>query len=91
MKEERVELLNAWKSFEQAHGTAEQQEKIEKQMPRKVKKRRRLEEDRFEEYIDYVFPADDEGMAKNLKLLERARLFKLQQEQATNGTNGADH
>lgn len=93
LKEERVELLNAWKSFEQAHGTAEDQEKIEKQMARKVKKRRKVEEDRFEEYIDYVFPADDEGAAKNLKLLERARLWKLQQAQATNGngTNGVEH
>ena len=86
MKEERVELLNAWKGFEQVHGDDEEKANIEKQMPRKVKKRRRLEEDRFEEYVDYVFPADDEGAAKNLKLLERARLWKLQQ--AGNGTNG---
>lgn len=90
MKEERVELLNAWKSFEQAHGSDEDKEKIEKQMPRRVKKRRRLEEDRFEEYIDYVFPADDESAAKNLKLLERARLWKLQQEAASNGAKGTN-
>lgn len=99
MKEERVELLNAWKSFEQAHGSDEDKQKIDKQMPRRVKKRRRLEEDKFEEYIDYVFPADDESAVKNLNLLERARLWKLQKEaqeaeasdSSANGTNGDTH
>ena len=89
MKEERVELLNAWKSFEQAHGSAEDNEKIEKQMPRRVKKRRRVEEDTFEEYVDYVFPADDESTAKMASLLQRARAWK-QQQQATDGANGTN-
>lgn len=94
MKEERVELLNAWRSFEHTHGTAEDIEKIEKQMPKRVKKHRRVEEDRFEEYIDYVFPADDESANKMSKLLQRARDWKQQQQQQmANGSstsNGAE-
>jgi len=93
MKEERVDLLNAWRSFEHTHGSPEDIEKIEKQMPRKVKKRRRLEEDRFEEYVDYVFPADDESAAKMSKLLQMAHAWKQQQNSTVaNGTssNGTD-
>jgi crooked neck len=86
LKEERVDLLNAWKSFEHTHGSAEDIEKIEKQIPRKVKKRRKIEEDRFEEYLDYVFPADDESAAKMSKLLQMAHAWK--QKQQTAPTNG---
>ena len=81
LKPERVSLLNAWKSFEQTHGTAEDVEKVEKQMPRKVKKRRKLEDDTFEEYVDYVFPADDESAAKLSNLLAKAWEWKAKQQQ----------
>ena len=86
MKEERVDLLNAWKSFEQTHGSGEDIEKIEKQMPRKERKRRKIEEDRFEEYIDYIFPADDQSAANMSKLLQMAHAWK--QQQTANGVNG---
>ncbi|OAP54528.1 pre-mRNA-splicing factor clf1 [Fonsecaea erecta] len=89
MKEERVDLLNAWRSFEQTHGSAEDIERIEKQMPRKVKKRRKIEDDRFEEYIDYVFPADDESAAKMSKLLQMAHAWKSKQ-QANGSADSAD-
>lgn len=88
LKEERVDLLNAWKSFEHTHGGAEDIEKIEKQMPRKVKKRRKIEDDRFEEYLDYVFPADDESAAKMSKLLQMAHAWKQNQQTTTTTTNG---
>ncbi|KAG6052930.1 NineTeen Complex (NTC) component [Claviceps sp. LM77 group G4] len=65
LKEERVSLLNAWLSFEREHGSETDQESVQKQMPRRTKKRRRLEDDSYEEYFDYIFPADDE-QAKNL-------------------------
>ncbi|CAH0019392.1 unnamed protein product [Clonostachys rhizophaga] len=65
LKEERVALLNAWLSFENEHGSPEEVEGVRKQMPRTVKKRRQLEDDTWEEYMDYVFPADDQ-QAKNL-------------------------
>ncbi len=76
---QRVALLNAWKSFENTHGSAEDIDKVEKQMPRKVKKRRKLDDDSFEEYMDYVFPADDESTAKLSKLLQMAHAWKQQE------------
>ena len=81
LKEERVALLNAYLSFERTHGGEEDIEKVEKQMPRKVKKRRRLDDDSFEEYMDYVFPADDEGAAKISRLLAMAQEWKKGQVQ----------
>lgn len=77
--EQRVELLNAWRSFEHTHGSREDIDKIEKQMPRRVKKRRKLEDDRYEEYMDYVFPADDQSAANLSKLLQRAHQWKQTQ------------
>ena len=50
-------------------------------MPRKVKKRRKLDDDSFEEYVDYVFPADDESAAKLAKFMANAQKWK--QAQAT--------
>lgn len=76
---QRVELLNAWKAFEQTHGSAEDLAAIEKQMPRRVKKRRKLDDDRYEEYMDYVFPADDASAANLSRLLQRAHAWKQQQ------------
>ncbi|KAI9847540.1 MAG: NineTeen Complex (NTC) component [Thelocarpon superellum] len=79
---QRVALLNAWKSFEQTHGSAEDLEKVEAQMPRKVKKRRKLDGEsmEFEEYIDYVFPADDQQAANLSKLLQMAHSWKKGQD-----------
>jgi crooked neck len=88
LKEERVDLLNAWKSFENTHGSKEDIEKIEQQMPRRVKKRRKLDDDQFEEYLDYVFPADDESAAKMSRLLQMAHAWKQQQQQQQQTTNG---
>lgn len=71
LKEERVSLLNAWLSFERTHGTEEDIDAVQRQMPRRIKRRRRVQddsgdnEDVYEEYFDYVFPADDQ-QAKNL-------------------------
>ena len=65
LKEECVSLLNAWLSFERTHGSQSDVDKVQAQMPRRVKKRRQLEDDSFEEYFDYVFPADD-SQAKSL-------------------------
>ena len=77
-----MELLNAWRSFEHTHGSSEDIDKIEKQMPRRVKKRRKLDDDRYEEYMDYVFPADDQSAANLSKLLQKAHQWKQEQGQA---------
>ncbi|MCJ1420255.1 NineTeen Complex (NTC) component [Xylographa parallela] len=79
LKEERVALLNAWRSFEATHGKKEDAEKVEGMMPRKVKKRRKLDDDSFEEYMDYVFPADDDSDGKITRLLAMAQEWKKSQ------------
>jgi crooked neck len=76
LKEERVSLLNAWLSFEKTHGSEEDIDKVQKQMPRKIKKRRKLDDDSYEEYLDYVFPADDQATAKLSSFLARAQAWK---------------
>lgn len=79
---QRVVLLNAWKSFENTHGSPADIKKVEVQMPRKVKKRRKLDDDSYEEYMDYIFPADEQANAGMLKLLEAAHKWKQATGQA---------
>ncbi|OLN92896.1 Pre-mRNA-splicing factor CLF1 [Colletotrichum chlorophyti] len=76
LKEETVTLLNAWLSFERTHGADQDEDKVQKLMPRKTKRRRRLEDDTFEEYIDYVFPADDKQTQNLSSLLAMAQAWK---------------
>ena len=98
MKEERADLLNAWRSFEHIHGSPDDIEKIEKRMPRKVPKRRKIEEDRFEEYLDFVFPEDSAGAERMSKLLQMSQAWKQNLNNvatngtpSVNGTNGEVH
>jgi crooked neck len=61
---------------------------VEAKLPKRVKKRRRTtlvdqstgqaanEEAGWEEYYDYVFPDDQEGQKKSLKILEMAHKWK---------------
>ncbi|KAK8050412.1 Pre-mRNA-splicing factor CLF1 [Apiospora phragmitis] len=76
LKEERVSLLNSWLAFERVHGADEEIEKVQKQMPRRVKKMHRLEDDTYEERIDYVFPADDEDKQDLSNMLAMAAAWK---------------
>jgi crooked neck len=78
LKNERVSILNAWLAFEKTHGSEEDIEKIQKQMPRRTKKKRRLEDDTWEEYTDYVFPADDQQAKGLSNLLAMAQAWKQQ-------------
>ena len=78
-RDQRVALLNAWKSFENTHGSREDIEKVEKQLPVRVKRWRKLDDDSYEEYMDYVFPADNESAAKMSKLLQMAHQWKQAQ------------
>lgn len=75
-KAERVTLLNAWLAFEREQGSAEDVEKVEKQMPRKVRKTRKNEDGEMEEYIDYVFPVDEQQPADISNLLAMAQAWK---------------
>ena len=72
-------MLNAWKSFEATHGSPDDIAKVDKQMPRRVKKRRKLDDDSFEEYMDYVFPTDDQSAANMSKFLAMVHQWKQAQ------------
>jgi len=83
LKEERVILLEAWKEFEQAQGSAETQKHVQDLMPKMVKKRRQVESadgavagsSQWEEYFDYIFP-DDQAEKPSFKLLSKAHEWK---------------
>ncbi|XP_013390405.1 crooked neck-like protein 1 isoform X2 [Lingula anatina] len=82
-KEERLMLLEAWREYEHEHGTEESLAEVEKQMPKKVKKRKKVQTEDgsdagWEEYFDYIFP-DDEAAQPNLKLLAMAKMWKQKQ------------
>ncbi|PHH53087.1 Pre-mRNA-splicing factor clf1 [Ceratocystis fimbriata CBS 114723] len=75
-KEDCVTLLNAWLSFEHTHGSDEDQDKVQKQMPRRVKKRRTAEDGTIEEFVDYVFPADDQQVKNLSGIMAMAQKWK---------------
>merc|ERR1712227_707893 len=83
-KEERLMLLEAWAEFESEEGDEKSQAQVGELMPRRVKKRRKIETDDgsdqgWEEYFDYIFP-EDEAAKPNLKLLAMAKMWKKQKE-----------
>ena len=78
-KEERVMLLEAWRAFEAGAADGDV-ERVEKKMPRRVKRKRAIFADDGapagqEEYYDYIFP-EEQGAAPNLKILEAAYAWK---------------
>lgn len=83
-KEERLMLLESWKSYEQEFGNESAQQRVAKLMPERVKKRRKLQAEDgsdagWEEYYDYIFP-EDAANQPNLKLLAMAKRWKKQQK-----------
>jgi len=79
-KEERLMLLEAWRDFEKEEGDEKTQSQVSELMPRRVKKRRKIESEDgsdqgWEEYFDYIFP-EDEAAKPNLKLLAMAKMWK---------------
>nr|CAG4643749.1 EOG090X01R1 [Lepidurus arcticus] len=83
-KEERLMLLEAWRDFEGELGESDDQDNVARLMPKRVKKRRRIQTEDgsdagWEEYFDYLFP-EDEAMRPNLKLLAMAKAWKQQQD-----------
>jgi crooked neck len=85
---QRVTLLNASLAFEKTHGSTDDIAKVQKQMPRKTKRRRKLDDDSYEEYIDYVFPADDRATANLSNLLKLAQSWKEKGGNITAVVNG---
>lgn len=78
--EERAIFLESWRDFERENGDEDSIEKVQKKMPRRVKKKRKVyREDGsdagWEEYWDYIFP-DDAAAAPSLKLLQFAHMWR---------------
>ncbi|PNI39499.1 CRNKL1 isoform 5 [Pan troglodytes] len=93
-KEERLMLLESWRTFEEEFGTASDKERVDKLMPEKVKKRRKVQTDDgsdagWEEYFDYIFP-EDAANQPNLKLLAMAKLWKKQQQEKEDAEHHPD-
>lgn len=83
-KESRLMLLEAWLEFEMEHGDEKSLANVRKQMPKKVKKRRKIQTDDgtdagWEEYFDYIFPDETENTV-HLKFLEMAKKWKQSQQ-----------
>ena len=72
LKEERILLIESWVALEGwKHGLQSEQTKaIQAKLPKRVKKRKEQEEG-WEEYFDYIFP-DDQDQTRNIKILEMA-------------------
>lgn len=84
---DRVMLLESWKRFEYKYGDASSQTSIDKLMPQKVKKRRKVQTDDgedagWEEYFDYIFP-DNSANQPNIKLLQMAKMWKQQKDDSS--------
>lgn len=84
LKEERVLLLDAWRVFEKAKGDLASVCKVEKMMPRRVKRKKmQTDEDGnelgWEEYFDYHFPDEVGADGGNMKILEMAAKWKKMQ------------
>ncbi|KAI4793127.1 hypothetical protein KUCAC02_032922 [Chaenocephalus aceratus] len=82
-KEERLMLLESWSDFEKDFGSDSSMERVQKLLPEKVKKRRKLTAEDgsdagWEEYYDYIFP-EDAANQPNLKLLAMAKMWKRKQ------------
>eukprot|EP00892_Ulva_mutabilis_P002068 jgi/Ulvmu1/11862/UM081_0020.1 len=97
-KAEAALLLEEWLRFEKgSRGDAAQQaarvEAVEKKLPKTVKKKRRIEAPEgmdmgMEEYLDYVFPEEDQA-APLAKLLAAAERWKQQKSAGGDGGGGA--
>lgn len=81
LKEERVVLLEAWKSFETEYGNDESIDDVQARMPRVVKRRREIAggDGAMEEYYDMVFPDDVSEAKPSMKLLQMAHAWHAQQ------------
>lgn len=83
LKDERVLLLDSWASFEESFGDEKSQKAVADMRPRTVKRRRRDAEGNFEEYLDMIFPDDEEESKdkQTFNLLKAAHEWKKRNEE----------
>lgn len=92
-KEHRLMLLEAWRDFEEENAADEKSiAKVKDLMPKRVKRRRKIEssdgeDGGWEEFFDYIFP-EDESAKPNLKLLAMAKMWKKQKAAADDDDDG---
>ncbi|GAW79216.1 splicing factor [Plasmodium gonderi] len=80
---ERCILLNFLYEIEKDYGDKEVIEKVQKRLPKKVKKRKIIKKDEdeiMEEFTTYVFP-DDGNQSQNMKIFQKALEWKKKMEQ----------
>lgn len=70
--EERVVIIEAWKDYEESQGTSMTVEEVNKKLPTMVT-RRRVVNDKEEEYTDYIFPEDEAKKPSINKFLANAK------------------
>ncbi|EGV61360.1 NineTeen Complex (NTC) component [Yamadazyma tenuis] len=70
--EERVIILEAWKSYEQTNGDVESTSSVEKKFP-DIVKRTKVVDNINQEYLEYVFPQDKSTIPNLSKFLQNAR------------------
>ncbi|VDL91651.1 unnamed protein product [Schistocephalus solidus] len=73
-KEQRVQLIDAWKDFEAEYGDEKTRSEVANFEPQRVVRSRRLDEESgggWEEYVEYIFP-DADAEQPNRKLLALA-------------------
>eukprot|EP01130_Rhizamoeba_saxonica_P018126 TRINITY_DN8988_c0_g1_i1.p1 TRINITY_DN8988_c0_g1~~TRINITY_DN8988_c0_g1_i1.p1 ORF type:complete len:669 (-),score=159.62 TRINITY_DN8988_c0_g1_i1:9-1982(-) len=82
--EERVLLIEQWRDFEEEAGDEITLQKVQDNLPKRVKKRRKVyteegEEAGFEEYFDYLFPDQVKSHPSKL-LFESAKNWKANKQ-----------
>ncbi|KIK68727.1 hypothetical protein GYMLUDRAFT_190062 [Collybiopsis luxurians FD-317 M1] len=90
LKDERVALLEVWKTFESTHGTADDVAKVNGMMPI-VSKKRHVDQEtgQMVEDWDLVFADDErENNPASFKLLQMAHAWKNQQKSAATAVGG---
>lgn len=92
--EERAIFLESWRDFEKENGDENALGKVQKKMPRRVKRKRKVyREDGadagWEEYWDYIFP-DDAAAAPNLKLLQFAHSWNRQKDASSDSSDSEE-
>ncbi|KAF8623371.1 hypothetical protein AX17_007448 [Amanita inopinata Kibby_2008] len=89
LKNERVALLEVWKSFEEKHGTSDDVAKVQSMMP-VVSKRRHVDQESGQtvEDWDLVFPDDErEANPASFKFLQMAQAWNRAQKSGAGGAS----
>ncbi|KAM7540181.1 hypothetical protein Aperf_G00000035135 [Anoplocephala perfoliata] len=94
-KEQRVQLIEEWKTFEEEYGDETTRKEVASFEPQRVVRSRRLEEESggttggWEEYVEYIFP-DTAAEQPNRKLLAIANKWAARHEGSDGDPDSSD-